>query len=195
MARPRSFDEADVVALATEQFWGKGYAATTVDDLLDAMNLGKGSFYGAFGAKHTLFTRVFDAHGARLVEAARHVLEGPDEQALERIRSFLLGAAGLDNEALLHGCLVAKGIAELSESDSEIRAIGRRTFEAIEALLASTIAAAQRSGHVKADADPAMLAGLLLAVIRGMEALGKADFAAPSLQAIAVTAMSLLPSP
>ncbi len=32
MARPRSFDEADVVALATQQFWGKGYAGTTIDD-------------------------------------------------------------------------------------------------------------------------------------------------------------------
>lgn len=44
MARPRSFDEAQVVQAALDRFWDTGYAATSLDDL----GQGKGSLYGAF---------------------------------------------------------------------------------------------------------------------------------------------------
>ena len=49
MARPRTFDEQEVVAAARDEFWERGYAATSVDDLTAATGLGKGSLYGAFG--------------------------------------------------------------------------------------------------------------------------------------------------
>src|ERR1700738_3636772 len=57
MARPRKFDETDVVAAARDEFWTRGYAATSVDDLTNVTGLGKGSLYGAFGDKHGLFLR------------------------------------------------------------------------------------------------------------------------------------------
>ena len=60
MARPRTFDESDVVAAARDEFWSRGYAATSVDDLTAATGLGKGSLYGAFGDKHSLYLRALD---------------------------------------------------------------------------------------------------------------------------------------
>ena len=38
-------------------FWDNGYAGTSLDDLLAASGLGKGSLYGAFGDKQHLFLR------------------------------------------------------------------------------------------------------------------------------------------
>ncbi|MFD3925547.1 hypothetical protein [Streptomyces sp. NPDC058614] len=76
-----------------------------------------------------------------------------------------------------------------------IAATARRTFGAIEELFSSCIAAAQRAGDIKQDADPARLAGLLLAVLRGIEALGKGGSSPDSLRAIAETALALLPVP
>ena len=60
MPRPRKFDESDVIAAARDEFWTRGYAATSVDDLTAATGLGKGSLYGAFGDKHGLFMRALD---------------------------------------------------------------------------------------------------------------------------------------
>jgi AcrR family transcriptional regulator len=59
VARPRSFDEDEVLRAVRDQFWSTGYAATSKDDILAPTGLGKGSFYGAFGDKHRLFLRVF----------------------------------------------------------------------------------------------------------------------------------------
>jgi TetR/AcrR family transcriptional repressor of nem operon len=55
MPRPRSFDEDHVLELVRQRFWDTGYAATSLDDLMTATGLAKGSLYGAFGDKHTLF--------------------------------------------------------------------------------------------------------------------------------------------
>ena len=60
MPRPRMFNETDVVAAARDEFWTRGYAATSVDDLTNVTGLGKGSLYGAFGDKHGLFLRALD---------------------------------------------------------------------------------------------------------------------------------------
>jgi TetR/AcrR family transcriptional regulator, transcriptional repressor for nem operon len=54
---------------------------------------------------------------------------------------------------------------------------------------------AQRHGDIDPAADPRALAGLLLAVLRGIEALGKAGKSEASLRSIAETALAVLPRP
>jgi TetR/AcrR family transcriptional regulator, transcriptional repressor for nem operon len=196
MARPRNFDEGEVLRAARDQFWSTGYAAARVDDIASATGLGKGSLYGAFGDKHQLFLRTFDDHCAGLVEAVRRALDGPDAGACERLRAHVLKVAeATASDVCLRGCLLAKGTAELSEQDPAVAATARRTFAAIGELLASCVAGAQRAGDIAPDADPARLAALLLAVLRGIEALGKGGGSPDSLRAIAETALAVLPRP
>ena len=49
MARPRNFDEDDVVAKAADIFGRLGFNAASIDDLLGATGLQRGSLYKAFG--------------------------------------------------------------------------------------------------------------------------------------------------
>jgi AcrR family transcriptional regulator len=93
MARPRSFDEDEVLLVAQDHFWSTGYAAARVDDIAAATGLGKGSLYGAFGDKHQLFLRVFDDYCAAVTEAVRQALDGPDAGAYERLRVHVLAVA------------------------------------------------------------------------------------------------------
>src|SRR5689334_24910291 len=95
MARPRSFDEEEVLRAARDQFWTLGYAATSLDDLMAATGLGKGSLYGAFGSKRELFLRVFDEYCARAVEDVGKALAGPDASAARRLRALVLAEARL----------------------------------------------------------------------------------------------------
>jgi TetR/AcrR family transcriptional regulator, transcriptional repressor for nem operon len=57
MPRPREFDEASALKAAMECFWRRGYEATSVRDLSDAMGLTAPSIYNAFGDKRQLFGR------------------------------------------------------------------------------------------------------------------------------------------
>ncbi|HEY6787966.1 MAG TPA: TetR/AcrR family transcriptional regulator [Trebonia sp.] len=196
MARPRSFDESEVLRAARDQFWSTGYAGTSMDDILAATGLGKGSLYGAFGDKHQLFVRVFDDYCAAVTAAVRGALEGPDDGAYERLQAHVLAVAqATAADTCLRGCLLAKGTAELAAADPAIAARASQAFRDLEDLITSCVAAAQRAGDIQPGADPARLAGLLLAVLRGIEALGKGGRSPDSLRAIAETALAVLPRP
>lgn len=60
MARPRQFDEGEVIAKASLLFSQNGYNATSVDDLLEVTGLQRGSLYKAFGSKLNLFGYCLD---------------------------------------------------------------------------------------------------------------------------------------
>jgi TetR/AcrR family transcriptional regulator, transcriptional repressor for nem operon len=196
MARPREFDEDEVLRLAREQFWSMGYAGTTMDAIAAATGLGKGSLYGAFGSKHQLYLRIFDAYCTDIIDAVGRRLEGPDEEAFERLCAHVRSIAASTAADTAHrGCLLAKGTAELSEHDSDVAARSVRTFKSLHEALAGDIEAAQRHGDIDPAADPQKLADLVLAVLRGIEALGKAGKDKAALRAIGETAISVLPRP
>ncbi|MEV7043267.1 TetR/AcrR family transcriptional regulator [Amycolatopsis sp. NPDC051061] len=196
MARPRSFDERAVLRTARDQFWSTGYAGTKIDDIAAATGLGKGSLYGAFGDKHALFLRVFDDYCTDAVDGTRRDLAGPDSGAYQRLRDHVFAiaeATGTDRD--LRGCLLAKSTAECAEHDEAVAARASRAFRDLADQLTDCVTAAQRAGDIAGDQPPDRLAGLLLAVLRGIEALGKGGATPAALRAIAETALALLPKP
>ncbi len=194
MARPRSFDEDAVLRTARDRFWSTGYAGTKIDDIAAATGLGKGSLYGAFGDKHALFVRVFDIHCTAAIEGARRKLEGPDDEAYQRLRDYVLSdAESVVADEIHRGCLIAKAAAECAEHDTEIANRARTAFRELNSLLTACVAGAQRAGDIAGGHDPARLAGLLLATMRGIEALGKGGCDQADLRGIAETALAVLP--
>jgi AcrR family transcriptional regulator len=171
MARPRKFNEEEVMSAARRQFNETGYHGTSVDDLSRATGLSKGSLYGAFGDKEALFQRVFEEYCASSEEGVAALLEGPEDQALDRLRNWLKAPEGCTDR---RGCLLAKATAELAwEND----AIATRSLAAYETLLGSCrqlVEQAQRAGHLDPAADAEVLGGLVLTTHRGLEALAKA---------------------
>jgi AcrR family transcriptional regulator len=65
MARQIEFDRSLARDKALVLFWRKGYQATSLADLLAAMEIGRSSFYAAFGDKRTLFLECLDLFAAR----------------------------------------------------------------------------------------------------------------------------------
>ncbi|MGQ4516143.1 TetR family transcriptional regulator [Streptomyces sp. DW26H14] len=197
MPRPRAFDERQVLERAREQFWATGYAGTRMDDIARATGLGKGSLYGAFGDKGKLFHRVFGDWCAAVVEVAEGRLAGgPDAEALARLSGYVhLMAENTASDTERRGCLLAKGAAELAQHDPTVAGRSAETMTALLTLLRAEISAAQRHGDIDSAADPERLAALLLTVVRGIEAVGKAGLDPETLRNIAETALAVLPMP
>src|SRR4051795_13436198 len=121
MARPRKFAEDDVVAAARDEFWNRGYAATSVDDLTAATGLGKGSLYGAFGDKHTLYLRGLDDYITSSLDDVRASLRDPAHTAYDRLARHIRGQAkALAADTERRGCLMAKSAAELGATDEAV---------------------------------------------------------------------------
>ena len=62
MPRPKEFNPDDAVEKAMQVFLHKGYEATSMEDLLEAMDLNRGSLYDTFGDKRQLFLKVIDRY-------------------------------------------------------------------------------------------------------------------------------------
>jgi len=71
VGRPRSFDEDVALRHATELFWEKGYAATSLDDLLAAMGIARSSFYSTFGSKQKVLWRALELYTCELLARMR----------------------------------------------------------------------------------------------------------------------------
>ncbi|WP_236794970.1 TetR/AcrR family transcriptional regulator [Amycolatopsis sp. GM8] len=196
MARPREFDEDLVLRAIRDEFWDKGYAATSMDDLLRVSGLGKGSLYGAFGDKRSLFLRVLrnydDANllmlRERLVSAAR---------GIDVVSEFLLSPTDDPTGAVARrGCLLANSNAELATNAPDVAAEARRSYDAIAAILSAALERAQREGDLAADADPAETARAVLVTQLGLVALGRTGMDIDTLTTVAQSALArLLPTP
>ncbi|MDO6435334.1 TetR/AcrR family transcriptional regulator [Flavitalea sp. BT771] len=165
--RPSIFDEAAVLDKATELFWTRGYEATSLDDLLGAMGMGKSSFYHAFGSKKELFEKVMD----RFVNDAVHRLAGDlptHPHPIERIREFFREIA--DGRSIQHkkGCFMGNTVVELTNTDYALSARAARRLERMEALFGHYIAAAQASGELQTKEDPTVLARYLQTMWNGL---------------------------
>jgi AcrR family transcriptional regulator len=195
MPRPRTFDEHDVVTAARDEFWSRGYAATSVDDLTSVTGLGKGSLYGAFGDKHGLFLRALDDYIGIALDGVRAQLRDPAYGAYDRLaRHIRAQARDIVADKSRRGCMIAKSAAELSATDETVeRAVGR-AYATWHTELANCVKEAQRDGSIDKDQNPQALATTLLAFMRGQEALHKGGVKSAQLKASAEQMVALIPT-
>ncbi|MDT0548763.1 TetR/AcrR family transcriptional regulator [Streptomyces lonegramiae] len=193
MVRPRNFDENQVLESVREQFWERGYAATSLQDLMATTGLGKGSLYGAFGDKRQLFLHVLDSYREEQLTSVRQILTGQG-RALERLTQLLEGAAnGFAEDAQRRGCFMVNSTSELHGQDPEVASRARTTYQGVEDFLIACVRDAQREGDLDQTADPQELGRLLLAVLQGIEFLAKTGMDGSALLQIGRAALSLLP--
>ncbi|MER7792816.1 TetR/AcrR family transcriptional regulator [Streptomyces sp. NPDC097640] len=193
MARPRQFDDEEVVLAARDQFWSHGYDRTSIDDLSAATGLGRGSLYGAFGDKHALFLQALDSYNSDAIGVWRSALRGPGP-ALPRLEHLVRDISeAISRDVERRGCMMARSATELAAVDKSVAERTASTVRGLYGELSDCLARAQEEGSLDADADTDGLASLLLAVLRGLEALGRAGAAADVVIGAAEQALALLP--
>ena len=175
MGRPRAFDKDEVLLRLRDEFWSKGYAATSLDDLMKATGLGKGSLYAAFGDKQHLFHEVLAAYAAWRLGVARRALCDGKGTALERLRAFFGGesistAVGPEGE---RGCLLVNSVTELCSHDAKVQKLARETFAMLEDDIVRLLEEAIAEGDLPKTTNARDLGRLLHAVSHGLEFLGK----------------------
>ncbi len=192
MGRPRLFDLDAAVSSALNVFWERGYGGTTPAELLDAIGVGKGSFYNAFESKHALFEQALRRYGDERVAGLLRSFAGTGPVS-QRIKRYLERLAAPENEkALRRGCFAANTAAELGRHDPVATKIVRGTFERMESVLEATLVEGQERGELDRALDPKAIASLLLAAVIGITVLAKVDSSAARTKRIALAFAALL---
>ena len=175
--------------MALERFWQRGFDATSIQVLCEAMEVRPGSVYAAFGGKRDLF-----------VAALRRYMETVSAEAVERINSAPTGVGGLRDyfghlvDAMVDGrrrwgCLVTNSLVELAERDPELAGMFQQHLANLRTSFAGALARARAEGALRPGVGPES-AYLLVAVVQGMNVLAKTQPGRDVLQTIADAALA-----
>jgi TetR/AcrR family transcriptional repressor of nem operon len=192
MARPKAFDPEAALDKAMHIFWRKGYEATSMEDLLTAMDINRGSLYDTFGSKRDLFLRAMDRYcSGGGIGSGISILKQPGP-ALPLIRRFIghMLEFGL-SDPLRRGCMITNTVMELAhEKDIAGRVAGR--LHMAEDAFFELLSRAKRAGELAKDKDPRALARVLVTMIQGTIVMIKAGTPADIVKQTAKTALSIL---
>lgn len=192
MGRPASFDRDTVLDQAMAVFWQNGYEATSIQDLVDATGLNRGSLYNAFKDKHGLFQAVMDRYAQ--TSDVRAILENPESmpprQTLEKLMRGVASKCCEDKEH--KGCLITNTAAELCARDPLIADWVNGAFASMEEALTTLIKRGQKDGSIPSKRKARGLARFLMACAQGMLVLSKATNNAQTLKDITDNALAAL---
>jgi len=157
---------------AMEAFWEHGYHATSVNDLLAEMKLNRGSLYGTFGDKRSLFLAALGEYERQGREAMAAALDRP-VAARAALRQWVVEYAktccGQDGQ---RGCLGLKAAMELAPHDAEVARWVRQVSRRRERMVADAIERGQAEGDINARIDPRAAARYLLTALAGLRITG-----------------------
>lgn len=173
MPRPKEFDVDLALQRALEVFWQKGYEATSMQDLVDAMGIQRASLYGTFGDKRSLYLRALDSYQAKAFEEMRERLETATSPR-DALVDLLLGAAGIAcSRSGRKGCFCVNASVELGAEDRDIAGRMRAHGQAVEGLFAAALRRAVELHELPADTDPERLATFVFGLLIATTVLGK----------------------
>ncbi|WP_440984290.1 TetR/AcrR family transcriptional regulator [Shinella sumterensis] len=189
--RPREFDRVAALAAATRLFWIKGYEATSIVDLTEAMGIGTKSLYAAFGSKDALYAEALKYYYTTyegLVWTRFRAASTAKEAALAFLQDSAFAMTGGDRD-LPHGCMATLA-AVGSEGHSELAELMRATRAGGFDLLKARFDRAKSDGDLKATADTTRLARFVQTVQSGMAIRARDGADRAELQAVAEIALS-----
>ncbi|WP_344441157.1 TetR/AcrR family transcriptional regulator, partial [Kitasatospora nipponensis] len=194
MGRPRTFDEEAILDRAMLLFWRKGYEATSMNDLVEGLQLGRGSIYAAFGDKHQLFVQALGRYLGRQADLLAATLDDrqPALPQLRRLFETLLQAESACSGA---GCFSVNSIAELLPGDAAVAELARAGLRSAEDAFTAQLERAREAGELTAAVSPRDAARLLLGLVQGLQILRKADPDPGCLAAELAAAFALLRGP
>src|SRR3982074_997360 len=92
MARQKGFEQEKALRKAVRLFSQQGFAATSTDDLLRVMDVGRQSMYDTFGDKRALFLKALEVYVTESVHSINVELERPGS-ALAAVQNALVAFA------------------------------------------------------------------------------------------------------
>jgi AcrR family transcriptional regulator len=171
MARPREFDEAEVIDAAERVFWTRGYDDTSVNDLLEATGLGRASLYSTFGGKDELLLRVLERYRQRLDALEGKLLLPPS--GLAGLRAFFREAVELATCSDGKGCLIVQTAGSAAARSRSVAKELDRLVAARRRALRRALQVARDRGELR-EGDLDDLVTFLLTLATGVSGAARA---------------------
>jgi AcrR family transcriptional regulator len=175
-------------------FWSKGYAATSTEDLLDAMKIGRQSMYDTFGDKRRLYVETLERY--QMERVAEHVARlRATTSPLAGIEALLAGVIAPDKPTRDMGCMGVGAICEFGSTDAELAALRSKSGRLLHTALTDRMAEAQDAGEIARTTNIARAVGFVEVMMFGLQVAARAGQSTRTLHDTAAFAIAQLRNP
>lgn len=191
MPRSKEYIREDVLEVATQLFWTKGFEGTSISELVEQTGLNKHSMYSEFGDKEGLFSACIDYYTNESAKAVLGILT-KRPLGLHNIEQFFENRIEYAGTNDCKGCFLANTVTEKEVVGHAISEQVKVLLSKHEALFYHCLKAAQDQGDIPADKDCQLLARYLDCFNRGLMNVGKYQIEKKSLRSMTEVALSTL---
>lgn len=124
MGRPMSFDKELALEKATQLFINKGYAATSLSELIAELGIVKPSFYNAFGNKKGLLLQVMDHYYLRYEVGLKEILSQSKKLSETLDDLFQMVLDNHQDNQQNPGCLIVSCANECHDGEIKEKLLG-----------------------------------------------------------------------
>lgn len=191
--RPLSFDPDRVLDAALSLFWRNGYAATSLDMIVEATGVARPSLARQFGDKTAIYVACLERFRERLRATVGATLRerAPVDVTLlafcdAAISMFMTGGANP------LGCLIINTAPSATNDAPEIQAVLREALAEMDGAVQKSLKAAQQRGQLPSDADVQGLALLVSSLVQSLAIRARAGAQRRELKSAARRAIAQL---
>jgi TetR/AcrR family transcriptional repressor of nem operon len=193
MAGVKQFDEGAVLDEMMKVFWARGYEATSIDELVKATGLKRGSLYNAFGDKDQMFLAAVNRYRDQAERPLLEILADSDpRRALERM--FEMQSSQLCDLGQPTGCFLVNASTEVGLRQDAVGRALRDSLAVMESAIHETLVRAQSRGLIAPEKDLRALARFFLATTRSIALMYRSTGDRTFIQDIARCALEVLDS-
>ena len=165
--RPKAFDENEALAAAMNYFWENGYDNTSLDNLLEVMNIKKSSFYSTFKSKEAVFSRSLALYRDEMLKE----LKGLKEQVGPKETLLMLTTLTIDELTLsgkVKGCLLVNSGQECYKKYAQLSEQISLEFSFFQDLFSSFVKEGQERGEILSKRDAKVIATRYMNTLNGL---------------------------
>jgi AcrR family transcriptional regulator len=192
IGRPREFDRDAALEAAMLLFWRKGFAATSMNDLCDAMGVRSPSLYAAFGSKEELYLEAMEHYLQTQGAVWNKLAEG--ETARAGIENLLIAGSEIlpKSRPTPAGCMAMLAAVGDEWPAAVVRVVKKVRLEVLD-LLRARLETAVAEGELAASADIDGLSRFYLGVFQGMAIQARDGATKAELRGVVEAAMAAWP--
>ena len=146
----------------------QGYHGTGLQEILDAVQIPKGSFYNYFGSKEHFAAEIIGHYINPYIEQLKQYLQHPDSDALTALwRYFDESIAELETAGFKGGCLLGNLMGEVGDTSDLCRESLQIALNRYRDVLESGLQKAQQEETIRRDKSARDMADLLVNAWQG----------------------------
>jgi TetR/AcrR family transcriptional repressor of nem operon len=171
MARVREFNENIALDKAIELFWEKGYAHTSMREVVKHTGVAHAGLYTAFGGKDDLFKAAIEKYEQRIFTYLFGGLEASRASLKDIKKLFHFITSAKDDKYFKHGCFIANSALEFGNTDHPINEVLTRTFNRQVKAFDNALTNALERKEISADTNIAETAASFAVLFYGCSSL------------------------